>query len=136
MVSRAVVKAIYEKYNHLCAICGRETSFDDGEIDHIKPKSLGGSDRPKNLQWLCHRCNKIKGDRLTNDEVRELLELGPKGVSKEIKKSEETKAGQLYRCKLSVNGRILYCGKKKAGKSCLIHPLSGRKCPDLIITRK
>ena len=75
MVSRTVEKAIYEKYQHCCAICGRETAFDDGEVDHIKPKTKGGTDKPNNLQWLCHRCNKLKGSTRTNDEVRELLNI-------------------------------------------------------------
>ncbi|HIE18570.1 TPA: HNH endonuclease [Candidatus Bathyarchaeota archaeon] len=35
---------------HCCAICGRETRFDEGEVDHIKPKSKGRSDLPRNLQ--------------------------------------------------------------------------------------
>ena len=75
MVSRAVEKRIYEIYNHRCAICGRETPFDDGEVDHIKPKTKGGTDKPRNLQWLCHRDNKLKGNKYTNREVAELLGL-------------------------------------------------------------
>ena len=42
-------------------------------MDHIKPKTKGGTDKPNNLQWLCHRCNKLKGSTRTNDEVRELI---------------------------------------------------------------
>ena len=71
--SRLVEKAIWEKYDHRCAICGRRTSFDDGEIDHIKPLAKGGTNKPSNLQWLCHRCNKLKGSKRTNYEVKQLL---------------------------------------------------------------
>ena len=73
MVSRTVAIRIYENFRHRCAICSRETAFDDGEVDHIKPKTKGGTDEPRNLQWLCHRCNKLKGSRRTNEEVQELL---------------------------------------------------------------
>lgn len=31
------------------------------EIDHIKPVYLGGTNDIKNLQLLCHRCNRKKG---------------------------------------------------------------------------
>ena len=75
MVSRTAEKAIYEKFQHRCEICGRETAFDEGEVDHIKPKTKGGTDEPNNLQWLCHRCNKLKGSTRTNEEVRELLDV-------------------------------------------------------------
>lgn len=33
-------------------------------IDHIIPKSKGGTDTPENLQLAHARCNKIKGNRL------------------------------------------------------------------------
>ena len=29
--------------------------------DHILPRSLGGTDHPKNLQLLCQACNSTKG---------------------------------------------------------------------------
>jgi 5-methylcytosine-specific restriction endonuclease McrA len=32
-------------------------------IDHIKPRSKGGVDRPDNLQLAHARCNKIKGNQ-------------------------------------------------------------------------
>ena len=75
MVSRPVEKRIYEKYNHRCAICDEETAFEKGEVDHIIPKVKGGTDDPINLQWLCHRCNLLKGGARTSSEVRELLGL-------------------------------------------------------------
>jgi len=81
--SRAEEKAIYNKYKGKCAICGRRTEFFDGEVDHIKPLSKGGSNSPSNLQWLCSRCNKLKGRNRTNAQVRELLGLkGKKGGKK------------------------------------------------------
>lgn len=38
-------------------------SFVDLEIDHVRPSSLGGKDDPENLQLLCPRCNRSKGNR-------------------------------------------------------------------------
>jgi hypothetical protein len=73
--SRAVEKAIFERDKGICQICGRETEFGDGEIDHKISSSKGGSDDPENLQWTCHRCNKLKGNKLSNEQVRKILLL-------------------------------------------------------------
>lgn len=72
---RAVEKAIFDRDEGICQICGRTIEFGDGEIEHRIPKSKGGSDDSGNLQWACHRCNKLKSNTRTNEEVREMLSL-------------------------------------------------------------
>lgn len=52
-----------------CNACGR-TSRDDGvrlEVDHILPRSKGGTDHPTNLQVLCRKCNIGKSNRDATD---------------------------------------------------------------------
>lgn len=73
--SRSLEKAIFERDHGICQICGRTTEFGDGEIEHKIPKSQNGSDDPENLQWSCHRCNKLKGNTRTNEQVRRILSL-------------------------------------------------------------
>jgi len=52
---------LLEKFGRTCAYCGRgETAF---ELDHIQPRSRGGSDRVSNLTLSCHTCNVTKGER-------------------------------------------------------------------------
>jgi len=49
------------KWRHQCAYCGaKEVPL---EIEHIHPKSKGGSDRVSNLAIACHKCNQKKGDK-------------------------------------------------------------------------
>ena len=50
-----------------CQGCGRDYTFDPRvlEVDHIRPKSDGGSDAYDNLTLLCPPCNKEKRDRMT-----------------------------------------------------------------------
>jgi 5-methylcytosine-specific restriction endonuclease McrA len=43
-----------------CAKCGAGA---DLTIDHITPRSWGGSSDKQNLQWLCRSCNSSKGNR-------------------------------------------------------------------------
>lgn len=49
------------KWNHQCAYCGAKNI--PLEIEHIHPKSKGGSDRVSNLTIACHKCNQKKGSQ-------------------------------------------------------------------------
>ncbi len=52
---------LLEKWSRKCAYC--EQAGGSLEIDHIVPKSRGGSDRASNLCLACHKCNQSKGNR-------------------------------------------------------------------------
>ncbi|MDR0684230.1 MAG: HNH endonuclease [Spirochaetaceae bacterium] len=55
---------VFERDYFKCVACGK--SAHDGAIlhvDHIIPKSKGGSDSMDNYQTLCHLCNIGKGNR-------------------------------------------------------------------------
>lgn len=52
---------LLEKWQRRCAYCGAENV--PLEIDHIHPRSQGGSDRVRNLTLACHACNQAKGNR-------------------------------------------------------------------------
>ena len=52
-----------EKFNHRCCYCGIEQGQRRKfEVEHIVPKSRGGSNRISNLAWSCHECNQGKGN--------------------------------------------------------------------------
>jgi hypothetical protein len=57
----------YERQNHKCPICMAngidvEYDFDDMQGDHIVPWSKGGHTVDSNLQMLCTKCNRDKGN--------------------------------------------------------------------------
>nr|WP_307785980.1 HNH endonuclease [Okeania sp. KiyG1] len=60
-----------EKWGPRCAYCGKtDTPL---EIEHIYPKSQGGSDRVSNLTVACSKCNQLK----SNQDVKEFLSGKP-----------------------------------------------------------
>ena len=65
--------------NYTCQYCGKK-SPPDLEVDHIVPRSRGGSDRPDNLIASCHVCNQTKGNRTAG-------EFGHSKIQKRVKRS-------------------------------------------------
>ncbi len=73
---------LLEKWGRKCAYCGKENTR--LEIDHIVPKSHGGSDRVSNLIISCKECNSKKA----NGDIQEFLENKPAILSKILTKSK------------------------------------------------
>jgi len=67
---------LLEKWGRRCAYCGKENV--PLTIDHIHPKSRGGSDRVSNLTLACCSCNQRKGNR----DVAEFLAKDPKRLAR------------------------------------------------------
>jgi Zn-finger protein len=64
---------IFFKTDGNCAYCGCSLDpFRNWEIEHVIPKSRGGTDDASNLVPACRRCNSIKSAR-SLDEFREHL---------------------------------------------------------------
>lgn len=57
-------KRVYELHGTNCHYCGRA---EVRTVDHIVPKSKGGSDRMSNLVPCCRRCNTSKGTKDYDD---------------------------------------------------------------------
>lgn len=68
---------LLEKWGRTCAYCGdTDTRL---EIEHITPKSRGGSNRVSNLTIACHACNQQKGNQTAH-------EFGFPDIQKQAKK--------------------------------------------------
>ena len=55
------------KRDQICQLCGATKSDRMLEVDHIVPRSKGGTNDPSNLQVLCSRCNRAKSNRDSTD---------------------------------------------------------------------
>ena len=54
---------LYGQQEGLCAGCEMHFPFRNFTVDHLIPRSRGGTDHLDNLQLLCGACNSVKGDR-------------------------------------------------------------------------
>jgi len=62
-VKAQIKRELFGAQEGVCKGCGKRFDFELFDLDHIRPKSRGGADRPENLQLLCRACNVRKGDR-------------------------------------------------------------------------
>ena len=69
-------EALLEHWGRKCAYCGKENV--PLQIEHIQPKSKGGSNKFSNLTLACECCNKSKG----NKPVEEFLSDNPERLQK------------------------------------------------------
>lgn len=53
---------LLHKFNHTCVYCGARPAV-RGTVEHLTPRSLGGSDRIDNLAWACYECNQKRGNQ-------------------------------------------------------------------------
>ena len=54
-------KLVLQRDDYLCQECYRNKKLTPAtDVDHIKPKSAGGTDDPENLQSLCKGCHSLK----------------------------------------------------------------------------
>ena len=59
---------LFKKHNGRCVYCGSKAE----EIEHVIPKSKGGTDSPYNLVIACRKCNELKG-KLSLKEFGKLM---------------------------------------------------------------
>ncbi len=69
---------LYGQQEGRCNGCGHRFPFQDFTVDHIVPKSKGGTDHLENLQLLCNHCNSVKG---TLDQAAFTAKLNNMGLS-------------------------------------------------------
>ena len=66
---------LFGRQEGLCAGCGVMFPFRNFTVDHVVPRSRGGTDHLDNLQLLCGACNSLKGDRPQEYLVAKLEEM-------------------------------------------------------------
>lgn len=67
LMTKKLRDSIKTRDNYTCCLCGNSIYQEPNlllEIDHIKPVSKGGMTEESNLQTLCWKCNRSKGDKI------------------------------------------------------------------------
>jgi 5-methylcytosine-specific restriction endonuclease McrA len=64
---------LLEKNGRCCAYCGTKDA--PLQVEHIRPKALGGSDRISNLTLACQPCNQRKGSQRVEDFLADRPEV-------------------------------------------------------------
>lgn len=66
-------RAVFARDRHACQYCGTGAE----NLDHVLPRSRGGTHTWENVVAACRRCNTRKGNR-TPDEAGMLLRVAPR----------------------------------------------------------
>ncbi len=67
LMTKKLREHIKNRDNYTCCVCGNSTEKEPNlllEIDHIIPVSRGGLTEESNLQTLCWKCNRSKGNKI------------------------------------------------------------------------
>ena len=75
IVRTARRREIIERDGFLCYLCNKQLEFKAIEIDHLIPKSRGGTSDPSNLAVACLPCNRSKGNRIGIEQLVMLKKL-------------------------------------------------------------
>lgn len=62
-IRRSTRMAIYHRDNFCCVYCDAKGDVGKLELDHVMPRSLGGSNAATNLVTCCKKCNQKKGEQ-------------------------------------------------------------------------
>jgi CRISPR/Cas system Type II protein with McrA/HNH and RuvC-like nuclease domain len=63
-------KRIFKRDGYSCQYCGSKRNL---TIDHVIPRSRGGTNTWKNMVTCCFRCNSTKGDKTPSEANMKLL---------------------------------------------------------------
>jgi hypothetical protein len=65
-ISEKTRQRVQEQAQNRCGYCLVESQYiyDTLEVEHIRPKGLGGTDEEDNLWLACSRCNRYKSNQI------------------------------------------------------------------------
>ena len=95
---------LLEKHGRKCFYCGKTVS--DFEVEHMFPKSKGGSNRIDNLTLSCHDCNEKKGTLTAEEFIQQTLSA--KKAASKLKQLPNEKRLFKYMAYMNATRWVLY----------------------------
>ncbi len=94
---RVSAGTIRERDGNVCQYTGRPLSRNEGNLDHVHPRSRGGKDSFENLVWADKKINTLKGDRTPEEAGLKLLRKpkAPKATVKILRAEDAKHPSQL-----------------------------------------
>jgi 5-methylcytosine-specific restriction endonuclease McrA len=66
-MNRRAVRLRLVSEHPFCRYCGRPVAIETSSLDHVVPRSRGGTNAPSNLALVCRNCNTRKSDLLPRE---------------------------------------------------------------------
>lgn len=66
-------RELFERDGWTCRYCGDSVDEETATLDHVTPRSKGGSNDPTNLATCCLMCNSIKSGRTYEEAAPQIL---------------------------------------------------------------
>ena len=77
---------IYKRDRYTCQYCGVQPGSEELTIDHVLPRSRGGTSTWENCVLACLECNKRKADRTPDRSAHAAAEgAGPSDVAADVR---------------------------------------------------
>lgn len=70
-------RLIIERDKQICYLCNQFVEYKKIDIDHLIPRTRGGSSDACNLSVTCQTCNRGRGNRIGIEQLVRLFELRP-----------------------------------------------------------
>lgn len=122
-ISKKTRQAVYEKYDHHCAYCGKVLEYKDMQLDHLIPRQRERFKRYseeeiecfENYMPSCRRCNHYKRAH-TLEYFRQMIEEIPKKL---LRDSYIFKVGLDYDLIKTNEHEVVFYFEKHGAAECL-----------------
>lgn len=109
-IRRSTRLAIYSRDDFACVYCGRgaENAGVELGLDHVRPRELGGSNKPRNLVTCCSACNEDKDTKPLRQFLAQLWfthDVDPAELRAKVRRHTRRKLDRALGRRLAADGR-------------------------------